>query len=131
MTLKGVELVASRRQIEAFIKADPVKVIFLRKTKIETADGGWRWSDPLPLPKPQQVRLIPFKRRLTEFLKNTELGDVSDLPYVLLGKHTLDVEKGDLFSIDGQKFEVKTLDLAEPEVKTLAQVDYYGGGVNA
>lgn len=130
MVVKGVELVAARRQIDAMIKADPVAVVFRRKTKVETADGGWKWSDLLPLPDPQEIRLIPFKRRMTEFLKNTELGDVSDLPYVILGRHNLDVAKEDIFTINDQVYQVKTIDTAEPEVKTACQVDYYGGGVN-
>lgn len=121
----------ARRQIDAMIKADPVDVVFKRKTKVDLPDGGWKWSAALPLPKAQEVRLIPFKRRMTEFLVNTELGDVSDLPYVILGRHDLDLKKGDTFTISDQEFEVKTLDISEAEVKTTGQVDYYGGGINA
>lgn len=129
MVRHGVELVMARRQIDALIKADPAEVVFRRKSKVELPDGGWRWGDPVPLPK-QEVCLIPFKRRMTEFLKNTELGDVPDLPYLLLGRHNLDIEPNDLFTYNGDEFQVKTVDLAEPEVKTAAQIDYFGGGTN-
>ena len=125
----GVELIMARRQINALIKADPIQVVFRRKTKIETPDGGWRWGPAVPLPD-QEVCLIPFKRRMTEFLKNTELGDVPDLPYVLLGRYNLDIEPDDLFTYNGDEFQVKTIDMAEPEVKTAAQIDYFGGGTN-
>lgn len=130
MTLKGVELIQARRQIDAMIRADAVMVTFLRREKVDTGDGGWRWGELAPLPAPQQIALIPFKRRMTEFLKNTELGEVSDLPYVLLGRYNLNVRKHDRFVISGQEYEVKTIDMGEPEVKTAAQVDYYGGGPN-
>ena len=119
----------SRRQIDALIKADPIEVVFLRKEKVETPDGGWRWADPAPLPA-QEVCLIPFKRRMTEFLKNTELGDVPDLPYVLLGRHDLDIQANDVFTYCGDKYQVITIDMAEPEVKTAAHIDYFGGGTN-
>lgn len=131
MAVHGTELVMARRQIDAMILADPLDVTFLRRQKVDTLDGGWKLSDPTPLAEAQQVRLIPFKRRMTEFLTNTELGNVSDLPYVLLGRHTLDIEKGDTFTWDEQTFEVITLDISEPEVKTAAHIDYFGGGINA
>lgn len=130
MVVKGVELVMSRRQIDAMIKADPILVTFRRKSKINTPDGGWVWGSPTPLPTPQEVRLIPFKRRMTEFLVNTELGDLPDLPYVLLGRYNLNIQKDDLFTYENQEFEVKTLDIGEPEVKVAAHIDYYGGGIN-
>jgi hypothetical protein len=121
----------ARRQIEAMILADPTEVTFRRRTKTSTPDGGWKWGTPQDISiGSQQVCLIPFKRRITEFLKNTELGDVSDLPYVLLGRHTLDIQKDDLFTVDNQEFQVITIDISEPEVKLAAQVDYFGGGIN-
>jgi hypothetical protein len=132
MVVKGVELIMSRRQIDAMIEADPVDVIFLRRTKVPTPSGGYTLSAPTPLSEAQEVRLIPFKRRMTEFLNNTELGDLPDLPYIILGRHDLDCERDDLFSINGQDFQVKSEDIGEPEVKSAFQVDYFGGGgVNA
>lgn len=131
MVIHGTELIMARRQIDEMIKTDPVQVTFRRKVKTETADGGYTMSGPQPLQRgPQQARLIPFKRRMTEFLANTEVGELPNLPYVLLGRYNLDVQRGDLFTVDGEEFEVKTLDISEREVKTLAHVDYYGGGDN-
>lgn len=120
----------SRRQIDAMIKADPAMIVFRRKSKVSDGAGGWRYEPEAPLPAPQEVRLIPFKRRMTDFLVDTELGELPDLPYVLLGRHNLDIQQGDTFTYRGDEFEVKTLDISEPEVKTSAHVDYYGGGIN-
>lgn len=120
----------ARRQIAAMIEADWILVTFRRRPRVETADGGWTFGPEVAL-APQKVRLIPFKRRMTEFLANTELGDVPDLPYILLGRHNLDIQRGDRFTYAQEEFEVKTLDIAEPEVKVVAHVDYYGGNKNA
>ncbi len=126
----GAEKLMDRRQIAEMIRRDPIDVQFVRRPKIETGAGGWRWG-PAETLEPQRVCMIPFKRRMTDFLNNTELGDVPDLPYVLVGRHDLDVKKDDIFTVEGLgTFQVKTFDLSEPEVKTAVQVDYYGGERN-
>lgn len=119
-----VERIMARRQIEALIKADPIMVSFRRRAKIAIHGGGWRYGAETPI-TPQEVTLIPFKRRMTEFLNNTELGNVPDLPYVLLGRWNLDVQRGDQFSYGGDEFEVQTIDL-DTEVRIACHVDYFG-----
>jgi hypothetical protein len=124
MAVSQVERLMARRQIEAMILADPVEIAFERKAKIPAPGGGWRWGPPTPL-EPQQVTLIPFKRRMTEFLIGTEIGSVPNLPYVLVGRWNLDIERYDTFVWKGDKFEVQTIDLKE-EIRVAAQVDYFG-----
>lgn len=121
--------VMERRQIDALIRQDPVEVVFMRRTKISKPGNSWEWSDYTPVlvnNKPQIVVMIPFKRRMTEFLVNTELGDVADLPYVIVGPHDLDVQRDDTFEIDGEQFVVRTIDLKK-QVRKACQVDYFGG----
>lgn len=118
----------ARRQIAALIKADPVNIVLKRKLKIDVPGGGWRWGPETTL-RPQTVTLVPFKRRLTEFLVNTELGDVPDLPYTIIGYPNLDIQKDDVFDWEGDTFIVRTLDIKE-EVRVAAQVDYLGGAKN-
>ena len=120
----AIERIMARRQIQALINSAPVDVVLNRKTKVSTPGGGWRWGPSTPL-APQRVTLIPFKRRMTEFLVSTELGEVPDLPYVLLGLWDLDIAEEDWFEHNGDKFEVKTLDLKK-DVRIAAHVDYYG-----
>jgi hypothetical protein len=131
MVTNRVETLAGRRQTAQLIKDDPTTIVLRRRVKLEVPGGGWRWETQGGTPlQPQVVKLIPFKRRMTQFLISTELGPVADLPYVLLGFHDMDIARGDLFSLEGGEFEVKTLDLSEPEIKVSAAIDYYGGGVN-
>lgn len=123
-----VEEIMSRRQIQAIIAADSISVILYRSLKISDGAGGFIQGPKNPLP-PQTAALIPFKRRLTEFLVNTEMGDVPDLPFVLLGMPTLDVMRGDTFTWQGDSFEVQTIDI-KTNVRVAAHVDYFGGTHN-
>lgn len=127
MGLSDVERIMGRRQIDALINADPVDVVFHRRTRVSTPGGGWKYGEEVEVNdgEPQEATLIPFKRRMTEFLVNTEIGEVPDLPYVLLGRHDLDVQPDDWFIVNGEKLEVKTIDLKR-EVRIAAHVDYYG-----
>ena len=122
--MSPIARVMERRQIDALILADPVDIVLRRRVRVDMPGGGWKWGPETPLP-PQQVTLIPFKRRMTEFLVNTELGNVPDLPYVLVGRHTLDIRRDDWFEHNGDKFQVQTIDL-KTEIRVAAHVDYFG-----
>lgn len=127
-----VARIMERRQIRALILSDPIELTLMRAEKVKQPSGGYKFGSlapVLPNGEPQIATLIPFKRRMTEFLVNTELGEVPDLPYVLLGFHTLDIKKDDVFDWEGDRFEVKTVDLKQ-EVRIAAHVDYYGGNKN-
>ena len=119
----------SRRQVDAEIKADPVDIILMRKTKVADGAGGWKWSDEAPL-RPQQVTIVPAKRRLSDMLVNTELGDVVNAPYIVLGRYTLDIQRGDHFTWNGDDFKVDQVAIKE-EVSKTCPVVYFGGTHNA
>lgn len=125
MVLSSTARVMERRQIKAIIEEDPVDLIFRRAPLVRQADNSYAEGPEVSL-EPQRVTLIPFKRRMTEFLVNTELGNVPDLPYVMVGEHDLNVRRGDRFTFQGDEFEVQTLDIKK-EVRVAAHVDYFGG----
>ena len=119
----------ARRQVDAMINADPVSIQLRRREKIPLTGNSWRWGPEVTL-APQQALLVPFKRRLSEMLVNTELGDLVELPYVLLGRYNLDAQKDDRFTWNGDEFTLKSKDIGEPEVKAVFIVDYFGGETN-
>lgn len=129
MGLSQVEKVMGRRQLDALIRSDPVEIILKRRPKLSVPGGGWRYGAEVSL-VPQVVTIVPFKRRMTEFLVNTELGDLPDLPYIILGYPTLDILRDDTFYWQGDLFKVETIDLKR-EVRVAAHVDYFGGTTNA
>jgi len=126
--MSPTQVVMERRQIAALIRSDPVEIILHRREKITQPGGGWAWGPETPL-EPQTVALVPFKRRMTEFLVATEIGEVPDLPYTVLGYHDLDIEPKDWFLWQGDKFEVITVDIKQ-QVRIAAHVDYFGGTTN-
>lgn len=97
-------LLMLRRNIDAFIKADPVTIALNRITKVETPAGGFTEESYDILP--QEFRLVPFKRRLTQQEVNTQDGPIPHLAYVLVGRYNVDVEKGDFFDLNGDRWRV-------------------------
>lgn len=126
--MNRVEVLMARRQVNALILADPVMITPARKTQIDTGDGGWKWGPSTPQGQ-VQVAIVPAKRRLSEFLVNTELGKVVDYPFILLGRHTADIQKDDTFTWQGDQYQVKSIYI-KTEVSLTAQIDYFGGTTN-
>jgi hypothetical protein len=59
------ELRAHRRITRAYIEAEASSVTFTRITREATPAGGWIEKPLSPPLEPQTVRIIPFKRRMT------------------------------------------------------------------
>ena len=123
-----IERIMGRRQVDAIIRADPAVITLVRRAKVSTPDGGWRWDSPATLP-PIEVSIVPAKRRLSEMLVNTELGDVVDYPYVILARWNTDIRRNDRFTWNGDQFEVQSIHIKQ-EQEVIALVDYYGGANN-
>lgn len=69
--------------------------------------------------------MVPFKRRMTEYLIDTQEGFIPNLPYVVIGRYRLDIRRGDQFELNGEQYRVETLDLKR-QIRIAAQVDYLG-----
>lgn len=123
--MSDVERLMSRRQIARLINADKVEIVISRRPRVTAPGGGWRYGVGVNLP-PQIVSIIPFKRRMSEIVINTESGDVLSGDYVILGEHDLDVARYDTFTLAGEHFRVIQVDL-KVEVRKAALVEYYGG----
>ena len=126
--MQRTELLMARRQVHAEILSDPVIITPVRRSQIADGSGGWRWSAPTPQ-LPIQVLIAPAKRRLSDMLVNTELGDVPNYPYIVLARHTADLRRDDTFVWNGDEFEVKSIHI-KTQVSITAQVDYFGGTHN-
>jgi len=123
--MNPTEVLFRRRNVRAFIKADPVYVSFTRRVKTPSPAGGWTWVDSDPV-APQEGRLVPSKRRYADMTVNTEAGQVVLWPYLLLGYHDMDIQEGDHFVLNGQAYEVKSIE-PDREERTVAAVDFFGG----
>lgn len=126
--MNPTELIFRRRNVKAFIEADPVDVSFVRVSRVRTPAGGWTEATLPPLP-PQRARIVPAKRRYGGQQVNTEAGQVDLYPYQLLGFHDMDIAEDDTFSVNGQDYQVKTIE-ADREERTVAAINYYGAKDN-
>ena len=122
--MNTVELIFRRRNVRAFIKADLVKVAFVRKVKVPTSAGGWTWQIQPPL-APQEARIVDSKRRYADVHVNTEAGEIDNWPYILLGYHDMDVQENDTFTVNGNTYQVKSVK-ADNQERTVCAVDFYG-----
>lgn len=95
-----------RRQIEAFIRAEPITVVLLRPQFAETAAGGKVAATDLPLP-PQLFRRTPFKRRLVnDWALSYQGEEVKTADWVLHGKHDADIQVDDYFDDRDHRYTV-------------------------
>jgi hypothetical protein len=102
-------LLILRRNLDAFIRADPVNVVFSRSTPVQTLAGGHTKGVPTQLAS-QQFRFVPFKRRLSSSINNTQDGPLSVTEYVLVGRHNVDVQKGDEFFHNSRNYKVTEIE---------------------
>lgn len=125
MGLSQVELVMARRQVQAIINSDPEWVVFNRTTLVKQPDNSYKEGPSTPIAA-QKVCFIPFKRRLTESIINSEFGEIPGQPYVLVGNYQLDVKRNDEFTWQGDKYVVQALDIKKQQ-HIVAQIDFKGG----
>lgn len=123
--MNATELVFRRRNIRAFIKADPVMVSFIRRLKVPTPAGGWKWGPNLPPLAPQEGRIVDSKRRYADVHVNTEAGPIDLWPYILVGYHDMDIQEEDVFFVNDEKYTVKSIK-AERLERIAAALEYHG-----
>jgi len=119
------ELVMRRRNVRAFIDADPSDVLLHRITRVATDAGSWTETDPLPLSSLQRVRIMDAKRRYTDPHVNTEAGAIPLSPYIMIGSSTMDIQVDDSFTWLGDHFKVTSIH-PDREERTVASIDYFG-----
>lgn len=100
---------ALRKVMTEFIKADGRSIRLQRPSLERTPTGGFRkaaWEV-----KPEQTfRLVPYKRRLTDLVKQMADGEIPHILYVLVGYWDADVERMDEFELDGAYYRVMGLE---------------------
>lgn len=114
-----------RRNVRAFINADPVSIEITREgAPIKTDAGGYKQGVATTL-SPQLARIVPNRRRYTDGLVNAEAGDIPKTDYLLIGNHTLNLEAGDMFKWLGENYKVTGIHLQRQE-SVLAAIELQG-----
>lgn len=122
-----------RKNMDAFIRADPLDIVLVRTEKKRTVSGGYVQVAPTPLP-PQQFRLVPFKRRLSNFVARTDDGEIPGEDWVLVGRINVDIQRDDTFTYNGDEYRIisiepKTDDRSKTD-RVVAEVQMLGGDKN-
>lgn len=98
-----------RRQIEAFIKAEPAALSLRRPHEVVTEAGGRVPDDGLTLPE-QIFRFVPFKRRLTREWGFSDDGEATkNVDWILVGSYDADIQTDDWFNRDDRRYQVKVV----------------------
>lgn len=93
---RTTELAARRRNLAAFISADPISVEFKRYPQTSDGAGAWTKGSVVDVPA-QTARLVPYKRRLASLSDDIPAGDIPNVQYSLVGYWNMDVERWDEF----------------------------------
>lgn len=94
------------RVVDDFLDDSPVDIILHRLPELElNARGGRVRGDLVELP-PQRVRLIPFKRRLTEEFRELPSDRIEKVEYIVTGSPDLDIQDNDWFEYEGEQYVV-------------------------
>ena len=115
-----MELDIQRRLTGAFVSADEVQLVLTRRTRVSDGAGGYTWSD-LSLAA-QGMRLIPQQDTARE--TQTADGKMVKPTYVLLGRHTADMQRDDAFTWQGSRYKLGDVEHKQYEVK--GEVIYVG-----
>lgn len=102
--IPAAEMAAQRRATDAFIRADVESVTLVPRERSRTASGGATYTDLPPRPS-QAMRLIPAKETLA-VERETLDGRIVKPEYVLLALWDGEMERGDRFSLGGNRYEV-------------------------
>lgn len=102
---RTTELAARRRNLAAFISADPISVEFQRYPQVSDGAGAWTKGSVVNVPA-QTGRLVPYKRRLASLSDDIPAGDIPNVQYSLVGPWNMDVERWDEFAYNGAWYKV-------------------------
>jgi hypothetical protein len=115
-----------RRNVREFISADALSIRLTRAgAPIPSEAGGYKPNPNKYTLEPQMFRIVQNKRRFNPGIVNSEAGDIPHTDYLLLGIHTVDVEKEDSFVWNGENFKVVGIHGLRKE-SLLATIDYLG-----
>lgn len=104
-----LEIRHHRRQIEAFVRAEPAFITLKRPHEVIT-DAGGRVQDATSTVPQQTFRFVPFKRRLTREWGFSDDGEsTKNVDWILVGAYDADIQTGDWFERNDFRYQVKVV----------------------
>ncbi len=105
--MNRAELLMRRKQVVAFVKADPFELIVHRPQPAvkNPLTGGMIKSGDAEL-LPQEARIVQNVRRFTSGVEHAEAGDIPNSQYRLIATYATDLEPLDKFMWQGEWYKV-------------------------
>lgn len=124
--MNQAELVMRRRNVLAFIQADPVNVVITREAAAvkDNTTGGYDKGTISTLTA-QQFRIVQNKRRYNSGVINAEAGELPHTDYLMLGTYDNNLRVDDEFTSYGVNYKVKGIQENRTE-SILAAIDMVG-----
>lgn len=123
--MNHAELVMRRRNVQAFIDADPVKIVITRPGEAELTGTGGTIRGESTILREQKARIVQAKRRYDNGLINSEAGYIPHTDYLLIANHRMDIAKDDTFSWRGDIWSVTGVHPTRTE-SFLCSIDFLG-----
>lgn len=110
-----------------FIAENPSIVSVIRRTRTTNTAGGYTWTNPITQ-DPQTLRLVPHGKSLGERLVTTDSNGKEVVPtWLLVGHMDANLERFDLFTLDGDEYEILSVGGKPLMQRIIAEVVEYGG----
>lgn len=114
-----------RRNVDAFIKADPVSLTVTRPGTISTTAAGGRVRNAPTTLSPQQARIVQNKRRYNPGIVNGEAGSIPHTDYLLIARYNANFEENDEFVWQGETYRIVGINELRDE-SLLASIELLG-----
>lgn len=105
--MNRAELLARRKNVAAFVRADPVELLIFRPQPAvkNPLTGGMTKAEDEEL-LPQEARIVQNVRRFTSGVEHSEAGDIPNSQYRLIATYATDIEPLDKFMWQGEWYKV-------------------------
>jgi hypothetical protein len=124
--MNATELRIKRKNTLAFIRAQPVSIVITRPTKTQNLRGGWDTEPRVLAPQTMRINHTLVGRRARQASPGNEtFGDVPYSKDVLMGSWNADVQKDDVFVVDGVTYTVDYVFLNR-DYETIANIQNTG-----
>lgn len=119
--ISEIEVAAQRAITAAFVAADAFSCVLTREQRVPDGEGGYT-TEIAPIGA-QALRLVPLQDATQD--RTDATGNVVSPGYMLVGKWTADIARGDEFTKDERRYQVVFV-LENQQYQVKGEVIYLG-----
>lgn len=119
--ISEMEVAAQRAITAAFVDADRFSCVLTREQRVSDGEGGYT-TELAPIAA-QWLRLVPLQDATQDRTDNA--GNIVSPGYMLVGRYSADIQRGDIFTKEGRRYEVVFV-LENQQYQVKGEVTYLG-----